>query len=201
MHIVIASHNPVKIAAVNEIINHFDIFKDEIVESVNVISDVAEQPLSLQEIIQGSRNRAYNSYLSSSDCTLAVGIESGIVCFAEIPNQYFNMAACTLYDGTHYHHGYASGLPVPPSCIQLIIEKKLTWAQAAAHVGIIASADAPRSLHIPDQDVVLTQGLLSRKEHIKQALISAIIPFINPLWFVPPQTKVIDTLFSQKDLV
>ncbi len=198
MRIVVGSLNPVKIAAVHETIYYFESFKNALIESVDTPSHVREQPLGLQEIVLGARNRAHTGYtLGAHD--LAIGIESGIVSFTEIPQQHFNMAACALYDGKNYHIGYASGLPIPPQCTQLIMQKKLTWAQAATHVGIIDSADAPRSLHVADQDVILTHGLLSRKEHIKQALISALIPFINPTWFCA-ETTTVNTIHLQKEL-
>lgn len=196
MHIVIASLNQVKIAAVQEALTYFDIFSSALFTPVEVPSQVSEQPLSFQEIVTGARTRAYNSFLLTKNCTLAVGIESGIVSFAEI-HQQFNMVICALYTHDTYYIGYSSGIPVPAQCMQLIIEEQLTWSQAAAKVGIITSPDASRSLQMADQDMVFTHGLFSRKEQIKQAIISAAIPYINTTWFAPNS----NSLYKQKELV
>lgn len=74
MKIAIGSKNAVKINAVKEVFEG----KNYSYTSVNVSSDVSEQPFSDQETIQGAINRSQN-VLKNTDAEIGIGLEGGVV--------------------------------------------------------------------------------------------------------------------------
>ncbi len=76
MKVVVASKNPVKLAAVQQAFGTY--FPDETLEYSCVIvpSGVNEQPMSTEETVRGALGRARNACFSGYD--YAVGIEGGL---------------------------------------------------------------------------------------------------------------------------
>ena len=58
MIIAIGTTNIIKIQALEEVIHNYPLFAEAKVHSFAVSSEIAEQPLSLDEIIAGAKNRA-----------------------------------------------------------------------------------------------------------------------------------------------
>lgn len=78
MRVVVASENPVKIAAAET--GFKKMFPDGSFEfrGVSVSSGVSHQPMSRKETLQGAMNRAQNALSALPDADYVVGIEGGI---------------------------------------------------------------------------------------------------------------------------
>lgn len=78
MKIAIGTINKVKIQAVEEVVKDYPLFAGMQIYPVAVPSEISEQPLSLEEIITGAKNRAKNAFAFSAACAYSFGIESGL---------------------------------------------------------------------------------------------------------------------------
>jgi inosine/xanthosine triphosphatase len=143
MKVIIGSKNPVKIAAVKRAFT--TCFPNEDIQYVDqeTASGVADQPLTLEETMQGAINRAKNA--SNNDASYSVGLEGGIF-FQKVGGREEGIElswACVLDCQTgRYQLASGPGFPVLPSILQHIhagenlsdaleIEYKLVNAGAA----------------------------------------------------------------------
>ncbi len=173
MKINIGSKNKVKIEAVRELIQDYDLFsKAEIIpQSAN--SEVAEQPKSLTETIAGAKNRAKNAF---NDCDYSFGIEDGLMHVPGAKTDYMNITACAIYDGKDYHLGLSPAFEYPPKITKLVLEKGLDINQAFYQTKL---SENPQVGSAEGAVGILTKGRLPRKECIKQAVMMALIQIEN----------------------
>ena len=68
----VGSKNKAKVEAVEEILRDYPHLEDAEVIGLEVLSNVGDQPRTLEETVRGARNRAENSF---HDCDYSVGIE------------------------------------------------------------------------------------------------------------------------------
>jgi inosine/xanthosine triphosphatase len=78
MHIIVASRNPVKIAAVREGFAQMFPQSELQTEGISVPSEVADQPFSEAETFRGAENRASNAQKLKPEADFWVGVEGGI---------------------------------------------------------------------------------------------------------------------------
>lgn len=169
MKIVVASKNPVKTASVKQAFSNF--FNAFNIVEMDVDSGVSCQPLSDEETLRGATNRARLAKENFPDADFWVGIEGGIqkqnsifTAFAWVvicsENQTGKAKTCTfelpgkvtelIENG--YELGHANDL----------VFKEKNSKQKSGAVGL------------------LTKNKTDRTELYKQAVILALIPFINP---------------------
>ena len=77
MKVCIGSKNKTKIDAIKEALALYDEYKGAEIVGVGAESGVADQPLSLAEIMKGAHNRAKGSF--DKEYIFSVGIESGLM--------------------------------------------------------------------------------------------------------------------------
>ena len=70
----VGSTNPVKIDAVWETLQQYSFLNPFDLNSMEVSSEVSEQPRGIEEIVKGAKNRAKNSFMM---CNYSIGLESG----------------------------------------------------------------------------------------------------------------------------
>lgn len=105
MRIHVGSQNKVKISAVSEAIRDYEFLSDAEVSSLDVESEVSEQPKSIDETIRGAMNRARNAF---QNCDYSFGLEDGLMRVPHTKTDYMNVCACAMYDGQNYHIGLSS---------------------------------------------------------------------------------------------
>ena len=129
--VVVGSLNQVKISAVQEAFHCYKQFSGAEILGGEVPSEVAEQPLSLEETIKGAKNRAHNTFFF---CNYSVGLESGIF---RLPKSslYAELTACALYDGKNISLGFSPAFLCPPEITRLILKEKLDLSEAAFSAG------------------------------------------------------------------
>jgi len=72
MNIIIGSLNPTKVGAVK------NVFRNYIVNGMNVPSNVSNQPLTDQETMEGAINRANNARVEGNS-EIGIGLEGGVI--------------------------------------------------------------------------------------------------------------------------
>ncbi len=163
--IIVASLNQNKINAVKEVFPSYE------VEGIACPSGVSEQPLSLDEIIRGSINRAKGAY---RDCTYSVGIEDGISSVPETVSGYMNFCCCAVYDGSRIYLGLGPAFEYPPECTRMVVEEGITISEAFLPVS--GRPDIGYEMGIIGW---LTRGRINRKDYTKQAVEMARIQIYN----------------------
>lgn len=188
MIVAIGSTNIIKIQAVEEVLNTYAQFVDAEIHAFSVSSEVAEQPLSLEEIITGAKNRAKNSYSSCAGCHYSFGIESGLFEAPGTQTGFLEACICCIYDSNTYYTGLSCGFEVPAPILKIILNKKSDLNQACNEAGITTNAQLGSAEGIIG---ILTKGRVNRKEYTKQCIITALIQVENASWY---QGKALSTL-------
>ena len=174
MKVVIASHNPVKIRAVNEAFSlQFPGRRiDFIPASVN--SGVSDQPLSDEETRHGARNRVKNARELQPDADFWVGLEGGI---ETIDDQLMAFAWMAVL-GPDQQIGEARTvtLPLPPA-VKALVDQGLELGDANDQV-----FSTVNSKHQGGAFGLLTNGIYTREGVYTEALVIALVPFVNTLY-------------------
>jgi inosine/xanthosine triphosphatase len=189
MIIAVGSTNQAKVCAVKEVLLDSIRFSQAKVISLSVGSDVSDQPLSLQETIQGAKNRAKNAF-NQCDCQYSFGIESGLMEACETSSGYLHISACSIYDGIHYSIGLSTGFEVPPQILELVLNKKMDLSQACLHSGISNNTKIGSTEGLIG---ILTKGKVDRKEYSKQCVITAVLQLENEEWYI---SNTVDDFFK-----
>jgi len=168
MKIVLASENPVKLDAVR---SGFSIFFQTVdIECITTASGVSSQPLTDRETLLGARNRVAEARKRIHDADFWVGIEGGVqaeekglVAFAWVvihsAGKSGESRTATFQLPEKVAHLIAGGLEL--GAANDMIFKTLNSKQTNGAVGL------------------LTQNKTNRTELYKQAVILALIPFVN----------------------
>ncbi|PMH39720.1 inosine/xanthosine triphosphatase [Vibrio sp. 10N.286.49.B3] len=168
--VVIASLNPAKINAVKSAFQAalpqqiFD-FK-----GISVASGVADQPMSNEETHLGASNRVANARVMHPEADYFVGLEAGI-------EENITFAWMVIESQNQRGESRSASLMLPP----LVIEKLKTAHELGDVMDELFGTDNVKQKG--GAIGLLTQDLLSRSAVYHQALILALIPFINPEHF------------------
>ena len=174
MKIVVTSHNPVKIQAVNQAFkSQFPKREIEIIP-LGVDSGVSDQPMSDQETRQGARNRVSNAILKTPDADFWVGLEGGLDFF----DDHLLAFAWMVIAGSdnRISETRSATLPLPPQ-VQTLVSEGLELGEANDRVfSTLNSKQGGGAFGL------LTDGLLTRESIYTQTLILALVPFVHELW-------------------
>ncbi|THE66283.1 DUF84 family protein [Salinadaptatus halalkaliphilus] len=107
MHVAVGSTNPVKREAVERTLAQFE----PTVTVVDVDSGVPEQPWSVDETVEGARNRARRA-LEETEAAYGVGLEGGVADFDGVPGLSLIMWAAVT-DGTRTECGGGPAIRLP----------------------------------------------------------------------------------------
>ncbi|HDR50177.1 MAG TPA: non-canonical purine NTP phosphatase [Mariniphaga anaerophila] len=169
MKIVIASENPVKMNAVKKGFRAF--FRDIEAECITTSSGVSAQPLTDRETQLGARNRVAEARKRIHDADFWVGIEGGV------QSEEKGLAAfawIVIYSAGKTGEARTATFFLPPKVAHLVaggfelgdandlVFKESNSKQKNGAVGL------------------LTHNAIDRTELYRQAVIMALIPFVNP---------------------
>ncbi len=155
-----------KVKAVREVAALYDFLRDAEVYGADVASGVLEQPQTLEETMQGAKNRARGAF---KNCEYSFGLESGLFLAGE---RWMDHTVCVIYDGQKYAVGFSPAFEVPGKVMQYVLEEKLDLDQASYRAGLSAEKRVGRLGGLVG---ILTQGVMDRKEYMKPAVIMAMI--------------------------
>lgn len=180
MIVAVGTKNNVKVQAVEEVIKGYPYLANAQVQSFSVPSGIAEQPLSMDEIIQGAKNRARNAYSACANCVYGFGIESGLFQVGGSHTGFLEASICCIFNGKQFHMGSSCGFEVPPQILSLVLNKNLDLSQACLESGITANEKLGSAEGLVG---LLTKGRINRKEYTKQCIMTALIQLENVEWY------------------
>lgn len=170
MNIVVASANPAKISAVQLAFNQ--IFSGQTIEcrGQSTASGVAAQPMSSEETLQGALNRLQAIAIAVPDADYYVALEAGLdgdCSFAWIAISHQGRISKTR----------SASLPLPPVALLAI--------QQGEELGdVMDLMFAQRNIKQQGGAIaMLTNHLLTRSGVYQQAIILAMIPYMQPQLF------------------
>lgn len=169
--IAVASTNPVKQMAVKQAF--LLAFGQELsIQGLSVRSGVSEQPVSNEETYQGAYNRARHARRKAPLADFWVGIEGGV---ADTPHgmEAFGWAV-VLSKGARRGAARSNTFMLPPSVALAI--------KAGGELGPIMDKlfDRHNSKQQGGAIGLLTNGLFDRQLLYQQAVLLALIPFLQP---------------------
>ncbi|MEH6529971.1 MAG: inosine/xanthosine triphosphatase [Photobacterium frigidiphilum] len=168
--IIVASTNPAKISAVASAFSQAFPEQSFTVEGISVASEVRDQPLCADETLLGARNRVKNARKLQADADFYVGLEAGI-------DGDFTFAWMVIENHKQRGEARSASLPLPPIALEKI--------QQGIELGDVMD-DMFNQQNIKQKGgaiAMLTNHTLSRSSVYQQALILALIPFMNEQWF------------------
>ncbi|MGC9422349.1 inosine/xanthosine triphosphatase [Vibrio sp.] len=169
-NIIVASLNPAKINAVKSAFH--DVFPDQEFhfQGVSVASGVADQPMSDGETKQGALNRVHHAEKMAPNADYYVGLEAGV-------DHGMTFAWMIIKSNQRYGESRSASLPLPP-----IVTEQLTPDNELGHV--MDKVFATQNIKQKGGAIgLLTGHQLTRSSVYHQALILALIPFLNPELF------------------
>lgn len=174
MKIVVASRNPAKLTAVEDAFNIQ--FPAEALKfiAVDVASGVSDQPMSDRETRLGAGNRAIAARKLHPDADFWVGLEGGIEAIGDQLMAFAWMAIAGI-DGSSGEARTVT-LPLPPA-VKKLVDDGLELGEANDRV-----FSTVNSKHKGGAFGLLTDGLYTREGVYTQALVIALIPFVNDLY-------------------
>ena len=165
--VIISSLNPAKINAVKSAFEA--VFPEQSFEFVGVAvsSDVPDQPIGDEETHLGAVNRVKNAKAHTPGADYYVGLEAGIA-----GNRTF--AWMVIESMTRRGESRSASLELPPAVIE-----KLSHSHELGHV-MDELFNTDNIKQKGGAIGLLTQFQLTRSSVYHQALILALVPFINP---------------------
>jgi inosine/xanthosine triphosphatase len=174
MRVVISSHNPAKIRATREAFSlHFPGESIEYI-SASVESGVSDQPMTDDETRVGARNRARNASQLIPGADFWIGLEGGIDTIDDTLMAFAWMAV----QGADGRIGEARTvtLPLPPA-VKSLVGQGMELGDANDKV-----FSTVNSKHEGGAFGLLTAGLYTRESVYTEALVIALVPFVNGLY-------------------
>jgi len=168
--VIVASESPVKLAAVK--IGFSKIFPDDDIyfDTVNALSNVSDQPLCDLETYTGAKNRCEFAYSFMPDADYWVGIEGGL-------DEYFGEleAFAWIFIKSKAKEGKArTATFFLPEKIEKLIRQGKELGEADDIVfGLKDSKKKTGAVGI------LTKDACNRTDYYAEAVVLALIPFIN----------------------
>ncbi len=177
MRIVVASKNPVKIAATEKAFAaHFAGQQLELT-AIEVDSGAGEQPRSDAATRDGARSRAINARSTIPDADYWVGMEGGIDTFDD---QLMAFAWMAVQDRSgRFGEARSVTLPLPPAVRELIAAG---LELGAANDRVFATVNSKQG---GGAFGLLTEGRYTRESVYCQTLIIALVPLVNGIFSSP----------------
>jgi len=170
--IIVGSKNPVKINAVKESFQRvFPKITFE-TEGIAAPSKVAEQPVGDSETLLGARNRALFCKKSVPSAHYWVGVEGGVD--HEIDGMTVFDWLSILAKNSELEGKAKTGTFYLPKIIEKLVSEGIELGEADDKV-----FEKRNSKQGSGSVGILTHGLINRTQYYKEALILALIPFVN----------------------
>ena len=168
--VVIASKNPVKINAIK--LGFEKIFPKQSFEfeGVSVPSEVSDQPMSNEETLKGALNRTRNAEKAYTEADFWAGLEGGIESNGQDMEAF---AWIVIKSRTKFGKSRTGTFMLPPKVAELV-QSGMELGEADDQVfGDSNSKQKGGAVGL------LTKNLVNRTVYYSEAVVLALIPFIN----------------------
>lgn len=174
MRIVVASKNPVKVAAVREAFATSMPGDQLDIVTLSVASGVDDQPSTDSETRLGARNRVANAYAEQSNADYWVGLEGGIDIFE---GQLMAFAWMAIRNSAGKISDARSATLPLPAAVKSLIDSGMELGDANDKVFATVNSKQGGGAY-----GLLSNGLYTRESIYTQTLILALLPFVNELY-------------------
>ncbi len=165
MLFVVGSVNSAKVSATEEAVRETTTLLYARVVAIPAPSGVSDNPLSLEETIQGAKNRAKYALEAHGDASHGIGIESGLM---EAPGTSTRLFTTSVFAPSIMEKtglpGLSCGFEVPPEILALVRDQKMDLSQACLAAKISSN---PKIGSTEGLIGILTRGRIDRKEYSK----------------------------------
>jgi len=141
-------------------------------ETKETTSGVADTPLSIEETMLGSRQRASSVFQKSeNDVVLSVGVEGGLF---RCDGKVFLQSWTCAFNGERYHYGSSGAIEIPNELADTVMNH-------GVDLGIAIDEFAKQADVRSRQGTfgILTNDLITREDSFATATTFALIPFLN----------------------
>ncbi|MCP4764556.1 MAG: inosine/xanthosine triphosphatase [archaeon] len=183
IHVAIGTQNHAKVEAVKK---SFDFFFPNVIKeyhSVNVNSEVGDQPIGLDDTINGAINRAKNAFnmtfnkiINNNDLHLGIGIEAGMIPIKQTETGYLDFQFTAIYQqNKRISLGCGSAFEYPS-----IIIKEILNGNAKEIGDVIEKISGIKDIKKKEGAIgLLTNNRLIRADILSQGILMALLPIIN----------------------
>ncbi|MBN7814511.1 inosine/xanthosine triphosphatase [Algoriphagus pacificus] len=168
--VIVGSKNPVKISCTENAFSEA-FSKAFLVNGVNAASGVPDQPKGDPETYLGAKNRAKNAKKTFPEASFWVGIEGGI---DDDEHGMFAFAWIYIEDRDGKSSQAKTGTFYLPAQVQKLVQGGMELGEADDTV--FAQENSKQQ---GGSVGILTHGVVDRKAYYSQAIILALIPFLN----------------------
>jgi inosine/xanthosine triphosphatase len=169
--VIVASHNPVKLAAVRGGFERMFPERNFVFEAIHASSGVADQPLSTAETLLGARNRAEGARRAMADADFWVGVEGGI---EDSPEGMCAFAWVVVLSRERRGKGRTATFFLPDRIAELVRGGKELGEADDIVFGHTNSKQKNGAIGLLTHDVIDRTGLY------EAGVVVALIPFQNP---------------------
>lgn len=170
--IIVGSHNPIKLETTKEA---FGIVFTGIpleFETFNAPSDIADQPMGIDETRMGAKNRTDACKKEYPQADFFVGLEGGL---EKLENDYWAFAwMCVQNIDGRYGYGRTGAFLLPSKVSELIDQGYELGSATDVIFGGMNMKQKGGTIG------ALTNDTITRKDFYRDALIFALIPFMKP---------------------
>ncbi len=178
--VIVGSKNPIKISCTDAGF-HAAFSSAFLVNGINVSSEVEDQPKGDEQTFTGAKNRAKQAKNSFPEADFWVGIEGGV---EEMDNEMFAFAWVVILDKSNRMGKSKTATFYLPEVLSDLIRSGNELGAADDKI-----FNTENSKQGSGAVGLLTNGAVDRKEYYKQAIILALIPFINEELFSYPNEQ------------
>lgn len=168
--VIVGSKNPVKISC-TEAAFHQAFEGSFLVEGLNISSGVSEQPYGDEETYEGAFNRANNAKIVFPEADYWVGIEGGVDL---VEGEMHAFAWVVVIDKEGKVGKAKTSTFFLPKAILELVESGMELGEADDKV-----FQRTNSKQENGAVGILTNGAVDRKEYYQQAVVLALIPFLQ----------------------
>ena len=168
--VIVGSKNPVKVGCTRVAFSQA-FGKIGLVEGVDALSDIPAQPRSEAETLLGARNRANHAKILVPEADYWVGIEGGVD--EDSQGMYAFAWIYVLHRSGKSSQSKTSTFYLPLQVVTLIQE-----GMELGHADDLVF-QAQNSKQQGGSVGLLTHGLITREAYYQQAMVLALIPFLN----------------------
>ena len=170
LHVIVGSKNPVKVGCTREAFSQA-FGKVGLVEGVDALSNIPAQPRSEEETLLGAKNRTSHAKTLVPEAEYWVGIEGGVD--EDAQGMYAFAWIYILHRSGKNSQSKTGTFYLPPQVVALIRE-----GMELGHADDLVFK-AQNSKQQGGSVGLLTQGVITREAYYQQAMVLALIPFMN----------------------
>ena len=178
--IALGTKNKCKVAAVTKTLSLYHSCANATIVPRSVNTGVSEQPIGIETVASGSRNRAEAAF-KAVPSTYAIGIESGL--FKMGNNKHYDVCVCSIYDGTTHNLGFSCAFEIPEA-IMTFVHEGMDLSEACNAAKITRDETLGENQGLIG---ILTKGKVTREAYTIQAVKMASLFLENATWFPPKQ--------------